>query len=52
MKTINFICPKCKKTFSYSSYLKWILAAPFHYFGKRKTKCPHCLEYSWVRGLK
>lgn len=52
MKTINLECPKCKTTFHYKNILVWILKAPFHYFNKRKTKCPNCNEWSWIRRKK
>ena len=52
MKLVKIDCPKCKATFFYKNYWVWVLQTPFHYFNKRKTKCPHCGEWSWVRGIK
>ena len=45
---LEFTCPKCNKNFSIRGYWRWILKAPFHYFEKRKTKCPHCDKKSYV----
>lgn len=48
MLTLHFICPECNKDFTLNGYWKWILTAPFHWFIKRKTKCPHCQKRSYV----
>ena len=50
-------CPKCGHKFE-MSYWKWILKSPFHWLvwdkqskrirDKRLTKCPKCLEKSWI----
>jgi predicted RNA-binding Zn-ribbon protein involved in translation (DUF1610 family) len=47
----KFKCPKCEKEFEIN-YFKWIFTALFHWFSKRKTKCPHCGEKSWVSRIK
>lgn len=48
MKEVRLICPKCGNVIIYKSYLSWILYTPFHFFGKRKTKCPKCDVYSYM----
>ena len=44
-----FSCPECGKEFTIHGYWNWVLHAPFHWFGKRSTKCPECGKRSWVR---
>ena len=48
MLTLEFKCPKCKGRFWIKGYWKWIFKSPFHWFGKRKTMCPHCMKKSYV----
>ena len=42
MLNLHFTCPKCQENFIIRGWLKWILITPFHWFGRRYTKCPHC----------
>ena len=49
MWNLTFVCPKCQKTFMIHGYWNWVFHAPFHWFGKRLTKCPECGKRSWVR---
>lgn len=48
MKRIALMCPKCDNVFIYNWFV-WVLHSPFHWFGKRYTKCPHCGKRSWLR---
>lgn len=48
---LYFMCPKCYKAFVVDGYWKWILTNPFHFFSRRKTKCPNCGKRSWNRWL-
>ena len=41
-------CPSCGTKFEYS-WWKWVLKAPFHFFGRRLTKCPSCGTKHWIR---
>lgn len=49
MKTIKLQCPKCGHHFEYKNYFDWLFRTPFHWFGKRLTKCPYCKEKSYMR---
>ena len=46
---LMFKCPHCSHLFEIKGYWKWILTNPFHWFGKRYTKCPHCGKRSWIK---
>jgi hypothetical protein len=48
MKRIALMCPKCNNIFTYKNWFVWVLHSPFHWFGKRHTKCPHCKQKSWM----
>ena len=45
---IKVICPKCGNCMTYKNYWSWIWHTPFHWFGKRRTRCTNCGEYSYV----
>lgn len=45
---LEFTCPKCNKNFSIRGYWRWMLTTLFHWFEKRRTKCPHCGKKSFV----
>ena len=49
MKEVKVICPKCGVRMTYKNWFIWILHTPFHWFGKRLTKCSGCGEYSYMR---
>lgn len=49
MKEVKVICPKCGNKMTYKNYWSWILHTPFHWFGKRRTKCTNCGETSYMR---
>lgn len=49
MKEIKVICPKCYAEITYKNWFSWILHTPFHWFRKRKIKCPFCGERSYVK---
>ena len=49
MKEVKVICPRCGVRMIYKNYWDWIWNTPFHWFGKRRTKCSHCNEVSWIR---
>ena len=48
-KTVKVICPKCGTRMIYKNYWSWVWHTPFHWFGKRRTKCSNCGEYSYMR---
>ena len=48
MKEVKITCPKCGKQMTFKNYFDWILHTPFHWFGKRKTKCTRCGKRSYV----
>lgn len=52
MKMVKLICPVCRAHFTYKNYLVWVLSTPFHWFLKRKTKCPVCDSYSYMSRVK
>lgn len=52
MKEVKVICPKCGARMTYKNWFDWVLHTPFHWFGKRRAKCPHCGEYSYMEELK
>lgn len=51
-KQIKLICLNCSKVNFYKNWFEWVLHTPFHWFGKRKTKCPWCGKSSWVGRAK
>lgn len=48
MTEVKVICPACGNVMTFKNYLDWVLHTPFHWFGKRKTRCPKCGEYSYM----
>lgn len=52
MKEVKVICPKCGNCMTYKNWFGWIWHTPFHWFGKRRTKCTNCCEYSYIRREK
>ena len=51
MKRIMVYCSKCEKAYLYKNWFIWILRTPFHGFGKRRSKCPHCGHKAYVKGV-
>ena len=49
MKTVKVICPKCGVRMTFANWFSWVWHNPFHWFGKRRTKCSNCGKYSWMR---
>lgn len=49
MKEVTVICPKCGIHITFKNWFVWIWKTPFHYFNKRKVKCPGCGMRSYVR---
>ena len=47
----KFKCPKCGHEFE-MTYFKWLFTTAFHTWTKRRTKCPNCLEKSWMARQK
>ena len=47
-RRVKVICPKCGNCMTYKNYWSWVLHTPFHWFGKRKTKCTKCGEVSYI----
>lgn len=52
MKEVKLICPICGNKLIYKNYFYWVLSAPFHWFGKRLTKCPWCGKRSYMKRVK
>ena len=48
MKKVKVICPKCGARMIYKNYWTWIWRTPFHWFGKRRTKCTNCGKVSYM----
>lgn len=48
MKEVKVICPKCGNQITYKNWFGWVLHTPFHWFGKRRTKCANCGAASYV----
>lgn len=48
MIRVVFKCPKCGSRFHIDGYWNWIFHSPFHWFGKRLTRCEYCEEKSWL----
>lgn len=36
------VCPNCSYIFTYKNRIEWVVHTPFHWFGKRRNKCPRC----------
>ena len=49
MYLLHFNCPNCGAQFTINGYWKWVFQTPFHWFGKRKTKCPYCEKKSYMK---
>lgn len=49
MKEVKVICPKCRDTIYYKNWFDWIWHTPFHWFTKRRVKCPYCDEVSYIK---
>jgi endogenous inhibitor of DNA gyrase (YacG/DUF329 family) len=52
MKQVFVVCPECKKALVYKNWFIWVLRTPFHWFNKRKIKCPWCGKRAYVDRLK
>lgn len=52
MKQIKLICLNCGKENFYRNWFEWVLYTPFHWFGKRKAKCPWCGKSSYMGRVK
>ena len=52
MKSIRVFCPKCGYRVCFRNYWAWVLHCPFHWFGKRLTKCPCCNRKQWMKPYK
>jgi endogenous inhibitor of DNA gyrase (YacG/DUF329 family) len=52
MKMIKLKCPNCGQEIFYKNYLYWVLDCPFHWFGKRLTKCLLCGKKSYMKRVK
>ena len=51
-KEILIICPECKTTIKFKNWFDWILHTPFHWFRKRKVKCPECGARGYVARMR
>ena len=49
MKKVKLTCPKCGSKIIYRNWFSWVIHTPFHWFGKRKTKCSNCNNYSYMK---
>ena len=47
----RFKCAYCEKEFE-KNWFKWLFTTPFHWFGKRYTRCPYCHGQSYIKPLK
>lgn len=52
MKKIMATCPHCKTIIMFHNWFHWIIYNPFHWFRKRRIKCPCCEKRSYVIGVK
>ena len=52
MKKRIATCPDCKSVVMFHNWFHWTLYTPFHWFGKRRMKCPYCGKRAYVRGVK
>ena len=52
MKPVYVRCPKCGVKNYFKSYWNWVLHTPFHWFGKRLTKCHLCGQRSYMKRVK
>ena len=50
MKRLKVKCPYCGAVAVYRNWFTWVAHTPFHWFGKRKTKCPNCGLSAYVKG--
>ena len=48
MKEVKVICPICDNEMAYKNWFDWVLHTPFHWFGKRRAKCPNCDKVSYM----
>ena len=48
MKVVKVNCPKCGNRMTYKNWFSWVWHTPFHWFGKRRTKCTNCGEVSYI----
>ena len=48
MKQVIAICPNCGRTIQFKNWFHWVWRCPFHWFGKRRTKCPNCGEAHYM----
>lgn len=48
MKEVFLTCPKCGKLIVFKNWIAWVICSPFHWFGKRYTKCHMCGKKSWI----
>lgn len=52
MKPVYVRCPKCGVKNYFKSWFDWVLHTPFHWFGKRLTKCHLCGKKSYMKREK
>jgi ribosomal protein L37E len=52
MKPVHVRCPKCGAKNYYKNWFDWVLHTPFHWFGKRLTKCSLCGQKSYMKREK
>jgi endogenous inhibitor of DNA gyrase (YacG/DUF329 family) len=52
MKEVFVVCPDCKKAIAYKNWFIWVLRTPFHWFNKRRIKCPWCGKRAYVKRMK
>lgn len=48
MKEVKVVCPRCLYIMTYKNYWHWVWHTPFHWFGKRRTKCDNCGKVSYI----
>ena len=52
MKEVKVVCLNCGNTIHFKNWFHWVWRCPFHWFGKRRVKCPHCGNKSYTERVK
>ena len=52
MKKVIVMCPNCRIPIQFKNWFHWVWHCPFHWFGKRLVKCPHCGEKRYMKVRK
>ena len=50
MKEVKLTCPMCGHKFTFKNYWVWVFwYAPCHFIKYNYTKCPSCMQRSWMK---